>query len=252
MDSKISVLLLKSESVDGPDKWTELIESSSDSFIAKTITTLEFKSKNLDQLKEFLDNPKDGIIFTSPRSVAAVKEALGDDSLKNGWKLLDNYSVGESTSSLAKSLLNLETKGEISGNASQLADFILKDQKEKLHIKSFLYPCSNLKQDTLQSKLSEFKIGVNCVEVYETVPHPDLASKFEAEIKEKVDFLVYFSPSGVKFTIDTLKHYLSCNSCVKIIAIGPSTHKSLQDHNISTFKVCDKPTPESLLKVLLE
>lgn len=35
-----------------------------------------------------------------------------------------------------------------------------------------------------------------------------------------------------------------------MIAIGPSTQKALEAKNIPVYGVCEKPTPEHLLKVI--
>lgn len=247
-----TVVLLKSESVDGPDKYVELLLSHN--FKVSSITSLEFSSKNLDELKTMLHNPSiyAGMILTSPRAIISVEKAIAGDKVLPEWHILDNYIVGESSQSLAKSLLNLGTKGENSGNASNLADFILKDRQNKPKEKPFLFPCGNLKQNILQSKLSDFEIKVECIEVYETVPNPELAAILESTLKQKVDILIYFSPSGVKFTIDILRKNVSHLNDTKFVAIGPSTRKALEDHNIPVYRTCSKPSPESLLIALME
>lgn len=247
-----TVVLLKSESVDGPDKYIDLL--SSHNFEVISIATLIFSFKNLDQLKIKLQNPNNysGIIFTSPRAVISIKKALEDIQLLDEWKNLHNYTVGDQSHGLSKTLINLETKGQKSGNASNLAAFIWDDQQQKTNLKPFLFPCGNLKQDTLESKLINFEIAVDTVEVYETHEHPDLTLHFQILLKQKVDILIYFSPSGVKFTIDIIRKNLSQLNDLKYVAIGPSTKKALEDHNLTVFRTCNKPSPESLLKVLLE
>lgn len=242
------VVLLKSES-ESSDKYSDLLRANG--FEVSSIATLDFQYKNLDSLAEQLSNPDQlsGIIFTSPRAILATNQKK--DHLNENWKLLDNYSVGEATFELAKTALNLDTKGRDSGNAANLADFIRDDLKTKTVEKPFLFPCGNLKQDILQKKLKEYKFKLEPIEVYETIPHADIESSLERISGEKVDFLVYFSPSGVKFTIEILKKLKFDLNSLKFIAIGPSTRKALEEFGISPYRTCDKPSPDGLLKSLM-
>lgn len=242
------VVLFKSEA-DGRDKFAKLLEEND--FDVRTITCIDFQFKDSELLLEKLRNADryEGIIFTSQRAVQAVHKAVAQHEALTGWIGKSNYSVGESTSELARNLVYLETKGQQTGNAKELATFIISIHRDKA-TKPFLFPSGNLKQDILETDLKAEAINVECVETYETVQHPKLDESIESLKTAKIDFLVYFSPSGVKFTMPILiKHEINLDD-LKIVALGPSTKKSLEENDLRCHRVCKNPSPESLLEAL--
>lgn len=249
--SMSTVVLFKSESVEKSDKYVDLLQNQ---FKVISIPSLDFVYKNIDELKEKLKSPNDysGMIFTSPRSINAVVKSLGDDKLPAEWTLLKSYSVGEGSYNLAQSLLNLKTHGREAGNAKVLADIIVKDNEETPQEKPFLFPCGNLKQDILEKSLSTHKIQLTAIEIYDTIAHPSLKTAIQKLKNEFVDFIVYFSPTGLKFTYPILKECKFDLNSVKLIALGPSSKKALEDHGLKCHAMCERPIPISLLELLLE
>lgn len=250
---KPRVVLIKSES-DQPDKFVEHLQKHN--FEVESITSIDFCFKNLDSLSDKLKSQEkyEGIVFTSPRSIIATQmSTVNDDDNKIFEKWNDkefNYTVGESTGMLAKKLLNLDTKGQVAGNAQKLSVIIADDFRTKNAQRPLLFPCGNLKQDILGQNLNENKIQLDSVEVYDTIPHPKLAESVMKLRNKIVDFIVFFSPSSVKFSLPfMLKHQLNLTK-IKIIAIGPSTKRCLDDNNLVCYGMCEKPSPESLLNVL--
>ncbi|CAO1414071.1 unnamed protein product [Diamesa hyperborea] len=245
-----TVVLFKSESIDQSDKYVDLLEKH---FKVISIPTLDFVYKNLDELKEKLENASrySGIIFTSPRSINAVVKSLKNDKLPEDWKSLKNYSVGESSHDLAQSLLNLDTHGNEAGNAKELAKIIAKDNEQIAQEKPLLFPSGNLKQDILEKSLSSHEIHLTPIEIYETIPHTSLTTAINELKNDNVDFIVYFSPSGLKFTHPILIDCKIDLKLIKLIALGPSSKKAIEDLNLKCYAMCDKPTPESLLQTLL-
>lgn len=245
-----SVLLFKSDS-DGPDKFVKILEEND--FIARSINCLSFQFKNLELLKSKLDNEAgyEGLIMTSQRSVHALHKAiLEHEDVMVKWKGKSNYSVGESTAELAQSKLSISSKGKETGNAQSLAALIIADHKEQEpYAKPFMFPSGNLKQDSLEKSLEASGIKVEPVEVYETIANPDLRKSIE-EFGSKMDFVVFFSPSGVKFTLPILQLLEISTESLKFIAIGPSTKASMEENGLKCYKMCAKPSPESLLETL--
>lgn len=83
----------------------------------------------------------------------------------------------------------------------------------------FLFPCGNLKRETLGKRLSEHNIKLDATTVYETVKSPRLESdltELTSNFKNLPEYLVYFSPSGVKFTKDILKEFSIELSKIKV------------------------------------
>jgi uroporphyrinogen-III synthase len=243
------VVLFKSES-EGPDKFVQLLQQSD--FDVHSINCLSFQFKTLEKLREKIGKAVDyeGMIFTSLRSVQAVHKAVeSEPELLERWQQKSNFSVGESTSESSKNLLTLETKGQSSGNAQALASFIVDSYSEK-PTKPFLFPSGNLKQETLEKSLKENSFEVENVEIYETVQHPELKESIERLKDMKVEFFVFFSPSGIKFSLPILGKLQMNLAEIKLIAIGPSTKKSLDENGLPCHRMCAKPMPESLLEAL--
>ncbi|KAL5285952.1 UROS family protein [Megaselia abdita] len=247
-----TVILLKSET-DSSDVYGRILEANN--FKAIFVPTLGFGFKNLENLKTKLEHPESysGIIFTSPRSVDAVRGALGPDTpMPEGWFKLFNLSVGEVTHNLAMSTLNqLHTKGKDTGNANNLSDFI-KTNYEGSKSLPFLFPCGNLRTDTLITKLAESGFLSDAFEVYETICHPDLGDNLKKALEEpNVEFMAFFSPSGVNCTYEYFqKNNLSFEG-KKLIAIGPSTRKCIEGKGLEVYSVAEKPTVDYLIKVLI-
>nr|XP_040232482.2 uroporphyrinogen-III synthase-like [Anopheles coluzzii] len=254
------VVILKSES-ENADNYGTLLEKHG--YEPVFIPTLDFSFKNLDVLRDRLLSPYkySGLIFTSPRSITAVRDALeGQRKLKDDWKTLDNYSVGETSRELIQRTLDLDTKGQHSGNASNLADFIKTDLYNKTITMPFLFPCGNLKQDVLQNKLSEYGYSLDSVEVYETVPHRDLernlvalfAGEREKEGDRTIDSLLFFSPSGINYCAHVFEKHRIDLTGKRIIAIGPSTKKAIENKGITVHRTAEKPSPDYVVGALLQ
>nr|CAD7411902.1 unnamed protein product [Timema cristinae] len=76
------------------------------------------------------------------------------------------------------------------------------------YARPLLFPCGSLKRDTLPRQLTEKGIAVHMVTVYKTLPHPQLESNLRCIINFEEafpEYIVYFSPSGLKFSLPTLE-----------------------------------------------
>ncbi|XP_018336370.1 uroporphyrinogen-III synthase isoform X2 [Agrilus planipennis] len=186
-------------------------------FKTEQLKSIDFNFINLDKLQEKLMNPDayQGIIFSSPRCVEGVAKALKRSKLNTEWKNKHNYVVGEMTYKCAFEDLGLDCMGKDSGNGEKLSAIIIKDVSMQ-DSRPFLMPCGNLKTDTIETRLNEFKIPTEAVTVYETITNPNFAREFSnvTDDFEKIpEFMVFFSPSGVKAFSNCLagkfKHYLN-------------------------------------------
>lgn len=246
------VVLIKSES-EGPDRFVEELQKHN--FDVQSITSIDFCFKNLqelsDKLKKFDDY--EGIVFTSPRAIIATNKSveMADKRIFEKWTDKKfNYTVGESTGKLANNLFNLNTKGQESGNALNLSAIITKDFIASDASRPLLFPCGNLRQDILGKNLMRNSIELDAVEVYDTIPHPNLENSVQKLKDDIINFIVFFSPSSIKFSFPFMtKHQLNLAK-IKLIAIGPSTKRCLEENNLTCYGMCEKPSPESLLNVL--
>lgn len=242
----MTVVVLFKADTDGSDKFVNHLENHK--FNVCSIACLDFQFINLLTLKNKLSQANDyaGLIFTSPRSVQAAYKANQSDELIP-WKNLRNYTVGNTTGELAQRLLHLKTNGSEAGNAKNLSEIIINDGPSE---KPFLFPSGNLKQDILEKALLREGIKVDGLDVYETIPHPELETSIASMKKRKIDYIVYFSPSGIKFSLTLIKKHEWNLTCIRFIAIGPSTKKLMEENGLECYKMCEKPSPESLLQAL--
>ncbi|CAH1404310.1 unnamed protein product [Nezara viridula] len=233
------------------------VNSSTDPYIEKLkelhinchpVKALDFEFCNLAELSEKLQNHDqyDGIIFSSPRCVAAVEMCVGDLSQ---WKYNRAFVIGEKTAETVGIKLGLVPEGQASGNASNLASYILNQPIKK----PLLLPCGDLAKETLGDILTQGNISLDKIVVYKTVPDPNLESSIRNILSShKINFIVCFSPSSINFSLPLLKKCGINLSIVEWIAIGPSTENCLLKHKLKVGCVADKPTPESLAKAMKE
>lgn len=170
------------------------------------------------------------LIFTSQNAVNAV---LKRDDLKE-LKSKNVFCVGLKTKSL------LEENGfnvvAHTGYAADLAEIIsLIYNKE-----SYTFFTGNLRRDVLPNILKENRITCNEIEVYETI----LTSK---KITEKVDGILFFSPSGVEsyLKLNTIKEEMC-------FCIGETTAEALENKKIKNIVIAKKPTVENVIDEVIE
>jgi len=119
------------------------------------------------------------LIFTSKKAVKSI--------LHIKKQLVTNkvFCVGEKTKKY------LEKKGfhvvEYKDYAEELAQVIV----SKYTTTSFVFFCGNIRRDTLPKKLTENKIELKEVVVYQTTLKPHI-------INNTFDAIMFFSPSGIK------------------------------------------------------
>ena len=89
-----------------------------------------------------------------------------------------------------------------------LTDFSSQDNSHD-H-RPLLFPCSNLKRETLPRVLREAGLGLDSLNCYNTEPHPDILSNLHSllEMLSISDgsslYTVFFSPSGVNYALDKI------------------------------------------------
>ena len=243
--TKPKVLLLRSES-SGPDKYASvLLENGYDVY---AVPTLDFAYQNLETLCDHLNSPSSfsGIVFTSPRAVLATSDVF-EDHHKLDWKSKMCFVVGEQTGSMVTNKFGFDHVGMEAGDASTLADIIV--SKVTSQCLPLLFPCGNLRKETLPKKLEEAGIQLHSCMVYTTQEHPSLRSRLEACLSLRPEFVVYFSPSGVNFSHEIIQH-ADCFESIKHISIGPSTKDALQKKGMPVFGSAAKPCPDALLQAI--
>ncbi|XP_038629685.1 uroporphyrinogen-III synthase isoform X4 [Scyliorhinus canicula] len=225
----MKVLLLKDpkEGGLGPDPYVQ--EFASLGLQATLIPILSFEFISLQDLSKKLSHPEvyGGLIFTSPRAVDAVMLCLGEkaiseewnnNSLKERWNEKSIYVVGKSTANLVKEI-GLATQGEDTGNAEKLAEYI----------------CNS--------------VPLESITVYQTSQHPCFQKALNDYFSEQgiPESITFFSPSGVKFCLHTIKklagEYIDK---IKFAAIGPTTADAMATEGLTVSCTAEKPTSQDL------
>lgn len=150
-------------------------------FITANIDLFEEDFISTKKIDFDLKNTNQSLIFTSQNAVLSILEQPELASLK----LKKAYCVGVKT----KNLLT-ENGFEViayTDYASDLAEIISLIYKSE----SFTFFSGNLRKEVLPEILTEAGIVFNEIEVYETKLMP-------LKIKEKLDGILFFSPSGIE------------------------------------------------------
>lgn len=182
-------------------------------------------------IKNFeLSKVNDNLIFTSQNAVQSILQHPKCNELKSK----NVFSVGMKT----KDLLTENGFNVIAytGYAADLAEIIsLIYGKE-----SYTFFSGNLRRDVLPNTLKENGITFNEIEVYET----NITSK---KIKEKIDGILFFSPSGVEsyFKLNTIKEEMC-------FCIGETTAEALENKKVKNIIIADKPLVENVITEVIE
>jgi uroporphyrinogen-III synthase len=255
------------------------------------INLLSFKFINIDELKSKLKvlfylnaSIYGSLILTSKQTVEAIDNALSQLTLNTDFRQLSNnnqnlnklkvYCVGNATESRFNKLisnelynlnsnqfevkLNNKTTNEHTQNARYLSQLIIQDAN-KLKI---FYPCSSIRKSDLTDELNKFNLDLDELKVYETTDSENgrnqfinLVNTYQSDnCDDCITCLVFFSPSGVDALFNDnlcLVQNVLSNPDLRIISIGPSTSKRLQQLLTNIFiHELKTPSPQSLLETL--
>ncbi|XP_076105072.1 uroporphyrinogen-III synthase-like isoform X2 [Mytilus galloprovincialis] len=220
------ILLLRSPTEGGIDQYHKTLESGG--YNPVSVPVLKFNFINIDEYSDRLSNLTSyhSIVFTSQQAVKATQEVI--QSWKEGKQ-----------SELAKSL-TCYVVGKATSNTER-------DESEERPI---LFPCSNIRKDTIIERLCSKGIPVEELNVYETVHRDEITDEIKRLVNKygKPFAVVFFSPSGVQ----ALKknNLLEILRTSKIVALGPSTHSELEKESMEIFGTAEKPDPQSLIEVI--
>ncbi|XP_045473579.1 uroporphyrinogen-III synthase-like [Harmonia axyridis] len=249
-----SVMLLKTQKgLVETDQYKKLLESHG--LEVKQVNTLIFKFYNLNELSAKLKNHDDysGILLSSPRCVEAVYSSLNEKQLDPSWRTKNNYTVGEATHLAALQRLGIDCRGKESGNAKNLSEIILKENLGTA--KPFLFPHGNLKTDTLKIELGKSNIDIEGVLVYDTLANPNIEEDFRIatnDFTEFPEYVVFFSPSGVRSSIKLFRKVPEIEKTIKFIAIGPVTTAAMIEERIRVTDEAASPNPTEVLNLIIK
>ncbi|KAF9528794.1 tetrapyrrole biosynthesis, uroporphyrinogen III synthase [Crepidotus variabilis] len=283
-----SVLLLRSPAEEAEDRYELAFRNAG--YRPVSIPVLETLICHSSELAEYiLSKPREigifGVIVTSKRSCEALGAALkasqqSMQGLTNAadWSQIPFYVVGETTASSLRDIFDafgpypVDIRGQHSGNAENLASFILGDLKSEGSVK-LLYLTGDKNRDTITRILSDSSIELQLLQVYETKTSSSFRSNLkrtmEASPGEKIFWwIVFFAPSAAVSVSPILQEYFAFkhnNSSVdrvateedkifaKICAIGPTSKVALQDDlGLMVDAVASKPTPDNVVTAVTD
>ncbi|ESN92691.1 hypothetical protein HELRODRAFT_164780 [Helobdella robusta] len=240
----VRILLLKSFNSDvGPmdDRYVKELRSSN--FIVDCIPALEFEFMNDDKLIKVLRCPDmyADLIVTSPRSCEAISNLIAQNNL--------SLETAQS--------LGLSVVGEQAGSADALSDIIINDYLENINSKPLLFLGAEEKLDILPNKLNSKAVHFIELAVYRSRKHSMLDVNLCNYLAKPLlpDYVVFFSPSIVRYSADVLKGSRLVEHS-RIIAIGASTHKEMtsssmfSDVSFNNVALLKKPDVNTLIQTL--
>ncbi|GES77562.1 uroporphyrinogen-III synthase [Rhizophagus clarus] len=228
---------------------------------------LEHSLVNINELINILknaDNKYRGVITTSQRAVEGLKMGWEQAFFSCGemkdvldkWKKLPYFVVGKSTAKAIREL-DVNPLGDESGNSESLANYIIKhfnsSSQEEGNSKQLelLFLVGDKRKDDLPNKLVESGFILQELLIYETKPNSLFSNELDKllNLEKKIDWIVFFSPSGVDISLELLKNKLFEENDIKIASIGKTTSNHLEKIKKTNVNVTSpKPDAESLAK----
>lgn len=201
---------------------------------------LEFEFVRQQELRGRLEEWEryGGVICTSPRAVQALGEVVKEMAgAARSWTSRPAYAVGPRTAEMLREL-GFRAEGEAAGDAAALAAHIA----AQTHQRPLLFLCGNRRRDVLPEALRHVGVVVEELCVYETGLRTEL--DFAGDT---VDWLAFFSPSGVR----AMEEARALDwSTVRTAAIGPTTAAALRAAGRSPDAVAKEPAPEALVEAV--
>lgn len=233
------VVLFKSESEDYKKAFLD------NNYKTIFVEPLQFEFMNKEELSgKLLCADYTGIILTSPRAIEAVAKCWDPTKLVL-WSTKRVYTVGNISSDKVKTLLGLETLGNSSGNAENLAKIIINENSSNA---TFLFPCGNLRSEMLPNVLKTNGMTIDALTVYETKENVKLKSDLmELNESQNPCCMVFFSPSGCEYTYRQLQTFSNNLSDLPHFAIGNSTAHKIQNLGVEVAGVAAKPQAQSVV-----
>ncbi len=129
------------------------------------------------------------------------------------------FCITEQTANYLQKYITIRKRKIFAGNktAMDLEPFFVKHKTEK-----YLFPCSNIRNDSVPNLLNKHGIQLTEAIMYETVP-ADLSDLTEVFY----DIICFFSPSGVNSLLHNFPDWKQNNT--RLAAFGPTTAKAIKD-----------------------
>ncbi|XP_037962280.2 uroporphyrinogen-III synthase [Plutella xylostella] len=236
------VVLFKSES----EEYARAF--SSQQFEAVFVEPLQFQYVGGAALAERLQREYSGLVLTSPRAAEALARSWAGGGAGGAarWAPRRVYVVGEATRRAALQL-GLAPRGDAAGSADNLATIIVEENPPG---STFLFPCGNLRSETIIETLTAKGMTVDALTVYETMENENLRTHLMELNKSESSpcCMVFFSPSGCEYIYRQLQTFNNRLSALPHFAIGNSTAHRIVNLGADIAGVALKPKPECMVE----
>ena len=193
------------------------------------INVIEHKFIKIQKINFTVKTLNEFVVFTSKNSIKSVLK----NNIATKVKEKQVICVGQKTKKL------LEQNGFKVVDYADYADDLGLLIKDKYVNKSFTFFSGNIRRNTLPDVFNENNIKWNEYVVYETTLNPK-------EITEKVDGILFFSPSAIESYL--IKNIIENQTC---FCIGTTTAKALENKT-KNIQIAAQPTVESVIDELIK
>ena len=187
------------------------------------------------ETKDFqLKGIKDNLIFTSQNAVRSFLTHPQFEENKSDLQSKKAFCVGvKSKTILTDAGFEVIAYADYASDLTEIICLIYANS-------SYTFFSGNLRKETLPLALKNTGIEFNEIEVYETQLKPH-------KIKETVDAILFFSPSGVE-------SYLKDNPIKKELCfcIGETTAEALENNHIKNIIIAEHPSVENVITEVKE
>jgi uroporphyrinogen-III synthase len=172
----------------------------------------EFRKQKVDILSHT------AIIFTSRNAVDHFFRLCSELRIEMPI-VMKYFCISDQTANYLQKYITIRKRKIFTGErtASDLEPLLIKHKKEK-----FLFPCSNIRNDSIPDIMEANGIPLTEAIIYETGPADlsDLTDVF-------YDVICFFSPSGIQALVQNFEGYQQKNT--RLAAFGPTTAQAIRD-----------------------
>ncbi len=193
----------------------------------------EFRQQKIDILTHT------AIIFTSRNAVDHFFRLCGELKIEMPADM-KYICISEQTANYLQKYIVVRKRKIFVGKrtAADLEPLILKNKKEK-----FLFPCSNIRNDSIPDIMEKHEILLTEAVIYETVPS-DLSDLTEVFY----DIICFFSPSGISSLVHNFPDWVQNKT--RLAAFGPATAQAIRDAGFILDIVAPLPNAPSMTGAL--
>jgi uroporphyrinogen-III synthase len=230
-----SLLISQPEPINEKSPYTQLAEKYKLTIAFRKFIQIEpvlykdFRKSKVDILAHT------AIIFTSRNAVDHFFRICKEAKLEMPADM-KYFCVTEQTANYLQKYIQIRKRKIFAGEKSSkdLIEIIKKHPKEK-----YLYPCSEIRNDSIPNYLSENEYAYTEAVMYQTV------SSDLSDLKDvQYDIIAFFSPSGVKSLFDNFPDFKQNKT--RIAAFGPTTSQAVLDAGLTLDIMAPAPNAPSM------